>query len=213
MNPDLLTLYLVTDFPDRYPNGLFVGVESALEGGVTLVQYRAEVGTDRQHYETLLALREMLRGRDVPLIVNNRADLAVAIDADGLHIGQSDLPASVARKMIGPEKILGLSVTKPSELYTVDPKVVDYIGIGPVFPTESKDDAASALGLIGLKMIAESVPLPNVAIGGISSEKIPEIIHAGANGIAVVSALSQANRPDVAARELLAAIVSSRTTN
>lgn len=205
MNPDLLKLYLVTDFPDRYPGGLLAGVEAALDGGVTIVQYRAETGTDRQHYETLRALREMLRRRKVPLIINNRADLALAIDADGLHIGQRDLPPDIARKIIGSDKILGLSITQPGELYTVDAQVLDYIGIGPVYPTVSKEDAASALGVQGLKLIAESVPLPNVAIGGITSENISEVMNAGANGVAVVSALSRSEDPASTARELLKA--------
>ncbi|MDQ8201745.1 thiamine phosphate synthase [Pelagicoccus sp. SDUM812003] len=202
MNRQLLRLYLVTDFPDRYPNGLLAGVEAALDGGATMVQYRAETGSGRELYETALALRNLLSERGVPLIINNRLDLALAVDADGLHLGQLDLPAFVARRLLGLEKILGLSITAREQLAEVDANAIDYLGVGPVFPTVSKDDAAPALGLEGLREIAKIIDLPIVAIGGIHEDNTSQIMQAGADGIAVVSVFSRNNDPAAVARRL-----------
>ncbi len=202
------TLYLVTDAVARYqPEGnraaLLRSVEAAVGGGATIVQYRAAEGAKLERYETALALRDLLRSRTVPLIINDHIDLALAVDADGAHVGQSDLPVSVARKLLGPDKILGLSITHAAQLGApeITSAAVDYLGIGPVFPTISKDDAAPALGLDALaRMTARARPLPVVAIGGITLENAAAIFAAGAAGIAVVSALSAAANPAAAAR-------------
>jgi thiamine-phosphate pyrophosphorylase len=196
------TLYLVTDAPERYACGLLAGIEAAVAGGASIVQYRATTGTRRHHYETACALRDLLRPRHVPLIINDQVDLALAIDADGVHVGQNDLPVDVVRRIIGPGKLLGLSITAPAQLDAIPPKTVDYLGIGPVFPTISKDDAAPALGLEQFARLTARSALPVVAIGGISCENAPAIFAAGAAGLAVVSALSLAPDPAAAARAL-----------
>ena len=202
MNAPDYSLYLVTDSPDRYPQGLLAGVEAAVGGGATIVQYRATTGTCRHLYDTARALLDLLRQRRVPLIINDQVDLALAVDADGVHVGQNDLPAEVVRRLIGPRKILGLSITAPGQLDAVPPQTVDYLGIGPVFATISKDDAAPALGLKQLARLTALTALPVVAIGGISMENASSVFATGVDGLAVVSALSRATDPASIARAL-----------
>ena len=196
------TLYLVTDTPERYPGGLLAGVEAAVTGGASIVQYRATTGTRRQLYETACALHDLLHPHGVPLIINDQVDLALAIDADGVHVGQNDLPVEVVRQMIGSKKLLGLSITAATQLDTIPPKTVDYLGVGPVFPTISKDDAAPALGLEQLARLTARTTLPVVAIGGISLENASAVFATGVAGLAVVSAFSLAADPSEVARSL-----------
>lgn len=198
-------LYLVTDRPAAYRHGLLAGVEAALAGGVTLVQYRATTGTRREHYDTALALRVMLRARGLPLIINDAVDLALAVDAEGVHVGQADLPVGVARRLIGTGRMLGLSISALRQFESFDPALVDYVGAGPVYPTGSKADAAPPLGLDELRRLVARSPRPVVAIGGITADRAPEVFATGAAGVAVVAALSQAQDPAAAARALLAA--------
>lgn len=196
------TLYLVTDAPDRYRQGLLSNVEAAVSGGATVVQYRATNGSRQQHYATACALRDLLKPRQVPLIINDHVDLALAVDADGVHVGQNDLPVDVVRRLVGPGKVLGLSITAPAQMDAVPVSLVDYLGIGPVYPTGSKADAAPALGLDLLAELTARSPLPVVAIGGIGLAQAPAVFAAGVAGIAVVSALSSATDPAAAARTL-----------
>lgn len=199
------SLYLVTDAPERYRTSLLANVEAAVAGGVTVVQYRATTGTKQSLYQTALALRDLLHARGVPLIINDHVDLALAVDAEGVHIGQNDLPVEVVRRLIGPDKLLGLSITAAAQLATVPPGLTNYLGVGPVYPTGSKADAAPALGLDALAEIVTRTPLPVVAIGGIGLPQAGAVFRAGAAGIAVVSALSFADEPAAAARALLSA--------
>jgi len=196
------TLYLVTDAPEHYPGGLLAGVAAAVAGGASIVQYRATTGTRRQLYETARALHDLLRPRGVPLIINDQVDLALAIDAEGAHVGQNDLPVEAVRRIIGSKKVLGLSITAAAQLNAIPAKTVDYLGIGPVFPTISKDDAAPALGLEQLARLTASTQMPIVAIGGISLENAASVFAAGVAGLAVVSALSLAIDPSAVARSL-----------
>lgn len=205
MNNAILSLYHVTDYPDRYVNGLLASIEAAVDGGVTLIQYRADQGTAREHYDTALTILDLLRPRKVPLIINNYIDLALAVDADGVHIGQNDLPAAVARRLLGKNKILGLSISTPDQMSAVDPKILDYVGIGPVFPTISKMNAPKDLGIANWGKLRASSPLPAVAIGGLRAEHIPALLKLGADGVAIVSAISRSQDPKAAAQALLAA--------
>jgi thiamine-phosphate pyrophosphorylase len=200
-SPDY-TLCLVTDQAARYPQGLLTHVEAAVAGGVTWVQFRATSGTKKELYRTACALRDLLQSLDVPLIINDHVDLALAVGADGAHVGQNDLPVTVARKLLGRDRLLGLSITDPSKLDDVDFADVDYLGVGPVFPTTSKADAAPDLGLERLAAIVACSLRPVVAIGGISVGRIPAVFATGAAGVAVVSALSTASDATTAARAL-----------
>lgn len=197
-----LSLYLVTD------RGLSLGrsidwvVEKAVKGGVSMVQLREKEGTARAFYEQAIRLKKLLAPYRVPLIINDRLDIALACDADGVHIGQSDIPCPVVRKLLGRNKIIGLSVESIADAEEANLLEVDYIGISPVFSTLTKTDTAPELGLEGVRRITAISKHPSVGIGGINLRNADEIIKAGAEGIAVVSAIMSANDPEQAAQLL-----------
>ena len=198
-----LHLYLVTDEAAKCRHSLLETVQRAVDGGVTIVQYRSTNPDAGTCYREALPIRDFLASRGVPFIVNNRIDLALALDADGVHIGQRDLPVPAVRAMIGPDRILGLSVSNADQLRAVDAALVDYLGMGPVFPTISKLNAPPVLGVDGFAALASQSPLPVVAIGGLDAERAPLVRATGAaSGIAVVSAICGAEDPEAAARAL-----------
>ena len=205
------TLYLVTDAPERYPQPMLESVAAAIAGGATLVQYRDTASDKRLLYERARALRELTRARGVPLIVNNDLELALAVDAEGAHVGQQDLPTEAARHVLGRGRILGLSVANRGEFAAADESHIDYFGVGPVFATGSKADAAPATGLDRLTEIAARSTRPVVAIGGITVDRAARVFACGVAGIAVIAALSQAADPAAAARALLAAKPAKRS--
>lgn len=206
-----LSLYLVLD-PELCGGmaGMVSTVYEAVERGVTCVQLRSEKAVDKRYwYEAGLLLKALLDDYNVPLIVNDHIDVALAIDADGVHIGQKDLPADVARKLLGPNKILGLSVGSLYELSQVKLHDVDYVGVGPVFATSTKKDARKALGISQLEAIVNARDIPKVAIGGINQENAAEVLATGVDGIAVVSAIC--GQEDIAgATRALAALTKNR---
>ena len=198
-----LHLYLVTDEAAKCRHSLLETVQRAVDGGVTIVQYRSTNPDAGTCYREALPIRDFLASRGVPFIVNNRIDLALALDADGVHIGQRDLPVPAVRAMIGPDRILGLSVSNADQLRAVDAALVDYLGMGPVFPTISKLNAPPVLGVDGFAALASQSPLPVVAIGGLDVERARLVRATGAaSGIAVVSAICGAENPEAAARAL-----------
>lgn len=198
-----LHLYLVTDEAAKCRHSLLETVQRAVDGGVTIVQYRSTNPDAGTCYREALPIRDFLASRGVPFIVNNRIDLALALDADGVHIGQRDLPVPAVRAMIGPDRILGLSVSNADQLRAVDAALVDYLGMGPVFPTISKLNAPPVLGVEGFAALASQSPLPVVAIGGLDAERARLVRATGAAaGIAVVSAICGAEDPEAAARAL-----------
>ncbi|MBE6435833.1 MAG: thiamine phosphate synthase [Akkermansiaceae bacterium] len=197
-------LYLVTDEVERCRYGLVETVKRAVEGGVTLVQYRSEKLNHEEQKAQVLPLQAYLRSVGVPLIINDNVQLAVEIDAEGIHIGQNDMPVAEARALIGPDKILGLTVTTAEQMSKVDTTMVDNIGCGPVFPTITKDDAPPPMGVEGWAKLARLSPLPIVAIGGLNQERTAAIRATGlAAGVAVVSAICAAEDPTQAAKDLL----------
>lgn len=199
-----LHLYLVTDEAAKCRHSLLDTVRRAVDGGVTIVQYRSTNPDAGTCYREALPIRDLLASRGVPFIVNNRIDLALALDADGVHIGQRDLPVPSVRAMIGPDKILGLSVSNPDQLRAVDTSLVDYLGMGPVFPTISKLNAPPVLGVEGFAALASQSPLPVVAIGGLDADRARQVRATGAAaGIAVVSAICGVEDPEAAARALV----------
>lgn len=198
-----LHLYLVTDEAAKCRHSLLETVQRAVDGGVTIVQYRSTNPDAGTCYREALPIRDFLASRGVPFIVNNRIDLALALDADGVHIGQRDLPVPAVRAMIGPDRILGLSVSNADQLRAVDAALVDYLGMGPVFPTISKLNAPPVLGVDGFTALASQSPLPVVAIGGLDAERARLVRSTGvAGGIAAVSAICGAEDPEAAARAL-----------
>ncbi len=197
-----LRLMLVTDAAMTARRGLMRTVLEAVAGGVTVVQLRDKDASDEDLVALARALRSELAPRGIPLIVNDRPDAARAGGADGAHIGQADGDPAGARRLLGPDALLGLSVTRAEEVETVDPTVVDYVGLGPVFATATKADAAAALGLDGFRAVGAMLPVPFVAIGGVDAANAGAIMAAGAAGVAVVSAICAAPDPEAAARAL-----------
>ncbi len=204
-----LSLYLVTDPGMTARRGLLATVAAAVEGGVTLVQLRDKDGPAGALVEAARALRALLAPRGIPLIVNDRVDVARAAGADGVHLGQDDRPPAEVRAILGPDAIIGLSITAGSQLAAVDP-TVDYIGLGPLFPTDTKADAATALGESRFTALRARLQMPAVAIGGITAANAARAIAAGADGVAVVSAICAAPDPRAAARALRATVDSAR---
>ncbi|MGE4528709.1 MAG: thiamine phosphate synthase [Rhodospirillaceae bacterium] len=201
-----LSLYLVLDPDLCRAHSMVETARLAVAGGATMVQLRDKTAGTAGLVATGLALKAALRGTGVPLIVNDDLEAALAIDAEGLHVGQDDLPAGEARQRLGPGKILGLSVETEAAARLTDPSVVDYVGISPVFATATKPDHKPPVGFAGLARIAAASPVPTVAIGGLKAAHVAPTLEAGADGLAVVSAICGQPDPQAAARQLADAI-------
>lgn len=207
-----LSLYLVTDPVMTARRGLAETVRAAVAGGATAVQLRDKEARPADLLAAARALLALLRPLRVALIVNDDLEVAASAGADGVHVGQSDVAAVVARARLGPGAVVGLSVTGAAEVHTVDPAVVDYVGLGPIFPTGTKPDAAPALGEQEFAVLRRRIPLPVVAIGGVCLENVGRAIRAGADGVSVVSAICAAEDPQAAAQALARAIAGARGT-
>lgn len=206
---EALELYLVTDRSLSFGRPLLDIVCAAIQGGVTMVQLREKECDTREFIELGRAVHDLTSTAGIPLIINDRADIAQAIGAEGLHIGQHDMNYADARRLLGPEAIIGLSVENDEQAREcLSFSGLDYIGVSPVFATPTKTDTAPALGLDGIRRLRNIVgeDLPMVAIGGINLSNIQDIIHAGADGVAVVSAICSAPSPADAGATLLAAV-------
>lgn len=200
------TLYLVTDRGLARGRPLAAIVREALAGGVTCVQLREKNLETREFLEEARALRAATRELSVPLIINDRAEIALAVGADGVHLGQRDLPLPAARKLGPPGWLIGVSAESVEDAIRAEREGADYVGVSPVFATPTKTDHAPPLGLEGLRAIRAAVKIPLVAIGGIQTGNARDVIRAGADGLAVVSAILAAESPRAAAAELRKAI-------
>ena len=196
-----LSLYLVTDNSDDIEKFLKT-IEEAIKGGTTVVQIREKTADTLDFYKLALKVKDITTKYNVPLIINNRVDIALAIDADGVHVGQSDMPCDVTRGLIGEDKILGVSAATIEEAKKAQRDGADYIGTGAVFPTQTKDDAPSVTKQ-ELKEIVESIDIPVVAIGGINLENARELVDTGISGLSVVSAIMSSDNPKKSSEELL----------
>ena len=202
MKPEIsYRLYLVTDRDLMSCPTLEEGVEQAIQGGVTLVQLREKDCSSLEFYQTAQKVKTICDAHSVPLIINDRVDIALAVDAAGVHIGQSDLPAAVVRKILGPDKILGVSAGTVAEALKAQQDGADYLGVGAMFPTGTKEDA-DITSMEELHAITKAVDIPMVIIGGINGRTIPQFTDCDIDGVAVVSAILA--QPDIrqAAREL-----------
>ncbi len=200
------TLYLVTDAglsPGRTHTQV---VEAAIRGGVTVVQYREKAASTRRMIAEARELRQLCRAAGVPFIVNDRIDVALAVDADGVHVGQDDMPAPLARRLIGKGRILGVSAGNVDEARRAEEEGADYIGASPVFATPTKPDAPAPMGVEGLRKLAGAVSIPVVAIGGMNAQNARAVMLAGAAGLAVVSAIVGAQDVEAAARAIADAV-------
>ena len=199
-----LSLYLVVGSGDTRGRPLCDVVLAAVEGGVTAVQLRCKDHSARDFVQEARTLAAELRPRGIPLIVNDRVDVALAIGADGVHVGQDDLAAADVRRIVGDDLLVGVSVTNLAEAFALDPAIVDYAGVGPVFATPTKPDAAPPLGLGGTRAICDVLSAPAVAIGGIGLTNAADVLATGVAGIAVVSAICGADSPRAGAAQLAA---------
>lgn len=200
---DHLKLYLVTDRGLSLGRPLVDVVRRAVAGGVTAVQVREKDIAVRDFVEETRVVREFLAGTDVPLYVNDRIDVALAVGADGVHVGQEDLPAADARRLIGPELYLGVSVATESEARQALADGADYVSVSPVFLTPTKPDADLDVGLGGIARIRAVVDrAPVLAIGGIDASNARSVVMAGSDGVAVVSAIMSADDPEDASRRI-----------
>lgn len=201
--PEQYAVYLVTDEPSRYAGDFLGNIDAAIAGGVTLVQYRDTESCARVCYERCLRLRELLAKRKIPLVINNDAALARAVNAAGVHVGQNDLPPAAIRAIFGDALDIGFSVRDEAEARAVVPADVDALGIGPIFDARAtKSDASDAIGLERLAAIVKSVPakIATCAIGGITLENAPALYATGVGGLACVSAFSKSAVPADVAR-------------
>lgn len=191
MNREALRLYLVTNrYQDSLENFL-EKVETACRSGVTIIQLREKNLTTNQYYQLAKQVKEITDAYQVPLIIDDRLDVCLAVDAAGLHIGDDELPVSVARQVLGPEKILGVTAKTVKRALEAETSGADYLGTGAIFPTITKENAPITL-ISTLKTICQTVAIPVVAIGGLTSENIDQLAETGIAGVAVVRDLLQA---------------------
>ncbi len=207
-----LSLYLVTDSRLTGARGLLETVRQAVAGGVTLVQLRDPEASTRDLIGQARALATILRPLKVPLIINDRVDIALAADADGVHLGQDDMPPDLARGLLGPDRIIGLSIGTAAERKASEAWLphIDYVGIGPIHATRTKSGAGEAIGVGGFRAVREQLSMPSVAIGGITARDAEPLVAAGADGLAVVSAICASRDAEAASRELRLAVMAAR---
>ncbi|HJC31184.1 MAG TPA: thiamine phosphate synthase [Candidatus Anaerobutyricum faecale] len=201
VNKSDLLLYAVTDRSWLGGHTLYQDVEAAIKGGATFIQLR-EKKLDEEHFlEEAKEIKELCKKYRVPFVINDNVDIALAMDADGVHVGQSDMEAGMVREKLGPDKIIGVSAQTVEQAILAEQKGADYLGVGAVFPTGSKDDAVE-VSHDTLKAICEAVQIPVIAIGGISTGNVMELSGSGICGIAVISAIFAKPDIETAAREL-----------
>ncbi|MXV62865.1 thiamine phosphate synthase [Natronorubrum sp. JWXQ-INN-674] len=204
MEPSNYGTYLVTQQSISEGRSTIDVVRAAIDGGVDVVQLREKETEARFRYDLGLELREQTAEAGVDLIVNDRVDIAQAIDADGVHVGQSDLPVTVARELLGPDAVVGCSTSTVEEALEAEAAGADYLGIGAVYGTSSKDVAAEedGVGPERIAAIAEAVSIPVVGIGGITAKNAGPVVEAGAVGVAVISEITAADDPQAATAAL-----------
>lgn len=202
IRPHDYAFYLVTDSIMTGRDRLTDTVRQAVEGGVTIVQYREKEDSTANMIRQAILLREILHQHGIPLIINDRVDVALAAGADGVHLGRNDMPPETARTLMGVDKIIGFSVETLDEVRKVEKNHIDYLGVSPIYATPTKTDTGKPWGLEGLRELRKLTPMPLVAIGGMNRETIPDTLKAGADGVAVVSAICASDRPFESAREL-----------
>jgi thiamine-phosphate pyrophosphorylase len=204
------SVYVITDRRVAGERDILDVVRAAIRGGATVIQLREKEATTREMIRLGEALHEITREAGIPLIVNDRVDVALAIEAEGVHVGQDDMPAAVARRLIGPDKILGVSAETVEQALQAERDGADYLGVGDVYGTPTKPDAGPPIGLEGLAEIVQAVSIPVVGIGGITPDNAAAVIEAGAVGVAVISAVVGAEDPEEAARRLRAVVERTR---
>ncbi len=204
------SLYLVTDRALSRGRSTVDIVAAAVQGGVTCVQLREKTCSTLEFIEHAFALKDLLKSTGVPLIINDRVDVALAVGADGVHLGQTDMPLEIAKKIIGNSMIIGISAESREDAVEAEKNGADYLGVSPIYTTPTKTDTAPPLGLEGLQSIRDAVRLPLVGIGGLNRNNSAAVIRNGADGIAVVSAIVAAEDPAAAAGDLMRVVSEAR---
>lgn len=204
-------VYLVTDRLLSKGRPTEAIVAAALQGGVSVVQLREKELETRFFFQEGQKIRSLLKLAGVPLIINDRIDVALALDADGVHLGQRDMPLPQARKMLGPDRIIGFSLEEAGQINETSVRYADYFAVSPVFFTSTKSDICTPWGLGGLKQIRAVTNKPLVAIGGINCANAQSVVRAGADCVAVVGAIVSADDPEIATRSLLAEVRAGKT--
>ncbi len=204
-------LYLVTDENSCLAYSVIETVKQAAEGGVTMVQLREKELNTRQFINRAIELKKIVKPLKIPLIINDRIDIALAVEADGVHIGQTDMPFEYVKKIVPNNMIIGLSVETIKQVREAEKLNVDYLGVSPVFSTPTKTDFdAKPWGIEGLKKVREISKHKLVAIGGINAGNATDVIKAGADGIAIVSSICSADDPKAASKKLIAIVKNSK---
>jgi thiamine-phosphate pyrophosphorylase len=206
------SLYLVTDEGLSRGRSTLEIVTAAVHGGATVVQLREKDCSTREFIEQAQAIKKFLKDQSVPLIINDRVDVAQAVKADGVHLGQTDMPLGVAKKILGDSMIIGISAESLQDAIEAEKGGADYLGVSPIYTTPTKTDTAPPLGLEGLREIRKAVRIPLVGIGGLNRDNAGEVIRNGADGVAVVSAIVAADDPQMAADALKQIIIEARKT-
>ncbi|APF28993.1 thiamine-phosphate diphosphorylase [Clostridium sporogenes] len=196
-------LYLITDRRFLKGRELKKVVEDAILGGVTIVQVREKDVSTREFYNVAKEVKEVTDHYKVPIIINDRLDIAQAIDAHGVHLGQNDMHLNIARRILGKDKIIGISVGNVREALEAENNGADYLGIGTIFPTGSKKDVKEIIGIDGLSKIKNNISIPSVAIGGINKANFKDVLNTGIEGISVISAILDEDDINIAANNLL----------
>ena len=196
------SLYLVTDRGLARGRNTLEIVKAAVYGGTTIVQLREKDCSTQDFIEQAFAIKKFLNARGIPMIINDRVDVAQAIAADGVHLGQTDMPLEIAKNILGDSMIIGISAESLEDAIEAEKGGADYLGVSPIYATPTKTDTAPPLGLKGLQEIREAVKLPLVGIGGLNKDNAADVIRHGADGVAVVSAIVAADDPEAAAKEL-----------
>lgn len=205
-----LSLYLVTDSAMCAERGLETVVAEAVDGGATLVQLREKHAATRDFIDLAARLKTILDGRGVPLLINDRVDVALAVDAAGVHVGQSDMRVEDVRRLLGREALVGLTMDTDEQVREAEALDVDYLGLGPIFPTATKEDHSEVLGFEGFSRRRNMTRHPCVAIGSVTEACAADLVRSGADGVAVVSAICRAEDPREAARRLRRAVEEAR---
>lgn len=183
--------------------------EAALEGGAPTLQVRLKAGPDRERFATVAAIVSRCRDAGAMCLVNDRADLAVAAGADGVHVGAEDLPVAAVRRVVGPSAHVGATAREPVTALRLVEAGASYLGVGPVYATRTKDGLPPALGPAGVQAVVSVVPVPVIAIAGITAERVPEVLAAGAWGVAVIGAVAGSDDPRLATSELVRAVATA----
>lgn len=204
------SVYLVTDRGLSRGRSTLEILQGAVRGGVTCVQLREKNCPIRDFIEQADSIKAYLRAHDIPLIINDRLDVAQAVGADGVHLGQSDMPLNVAREILKDSMMIGISAESLGDAIEAEKGGADYIGVSPIYATPTKTDTAPPLGLEGLREIRNAVRIPLVGIGGLTKDNAGEVIKHGADGVAVVSAIVSADDPELATKELLKTVTQAR---